>query len=178
VTDRNSHCSFCGSAFAAGQDWPRTCAGCGQISYVNPLPVAVTLLPVDRGLLVVRRSIEPQSGKLALPGGFIDVGETWQQAAARELFEETGIHADPEKIELFDVLSAPGVLLVFGLAPATAAGALPPSVPTAETEGWYLIHEPAELAFPLHTAVAKAFFARRDAEHAGAAADGGAAWLR
>jgi 8-oxo-dGTP pyrophosphatase MutT (NUDIX family) len=40
---------------------------------------------------VVRRAIPPARDTLALPGGFIDYGESWQNAAARELREETGI---------------------------------------------------------------------------------------
>jgi ADP-ribose pyrophosphatase YjhB (NUDIX family) len=132
---------------------------CGQISYVNPVPVAVTLLPVDGALLLIRRSIEPRTGELALPGGFVDLGETWQQAAVRELWEETGVRADPQAIELFGAKSAADVLLVFGLAPPTTQDALPPSQPTAETEGWELLSGPAELAFPLHTAAAAEYFA-------------------
>ena len=73
---KNSHCSYCGRPFAEGQPWPRTCAGCARVSYLNPLPVAVLLLPAGGGLLCVRRAIEPGKGLLALPGGFIDVAET------------------------------------------------------------------------------------------------------
>jgi ADP-ribose pyrophosphatase YjhB (NUDIX family) len=123
------------------------------------LPVAVLLQPVGDGLLVVRRSIEPRSGLLALPGGFIDLGETWREAAARELREETGVLIDPADVALFDVHSAPGFLLVFGLAPKIAASALPASTPTDETDGWELIDRPTELAFPLHTTAAREFFA-------------------
>jgi ADP-ribose pyrophosphatase YjhB (NUDIX family) len=121
--------------------------------------VAVTLLPVDGALLVIRRSIEPRIGELALPGGVVDLGETWQEAAARELLEETGVRADPQSIELFGAKSAPDVLLVFGLAPPTTVDALPPSGPTAETQGWELLTGPAALAFPLHTAAAAEYFA-------------------
>ncbi|RLK55276.1 NUDIX domain-containing protein [Actinokineospora cianjurensis] len=156
---RNSHCSFCGTRYPDGLPWPRQCAHCGQTSYLNPVPVAVLLLPVDSGLLVVRRDIEPK--ELALPGGFVDHGESWQAAAARELHEEAGVTVDADRITLFDALSAPdGTLLVFGLAPATTESALPPSVSTNETAGWELIQGPVPVAFPLHTRVVHAYFDR------------------
>jgi ADP-ribose pyrophosphatase YjhB (NUDIX family) len=160
VTIRNSHCSFCGSAYLPDQDWPRTCAGCGNTSYLNPLPVAVTVLPVDDGLLVIRRDVEPRRGELALPGGFIDMGESWQQAAARELKEETGIVVDAGDIRLFDVLSAPdGTVLIFGLAPRIRSAVLPAMTPTAETTEWLVIDRPQEMAFPLHTRIVAKHFA-------------------
>jgi ADP-ribose pyrophosphatase YjhB (NUDIX family) len=156
---KDSHCSYCGHAYEAGASWPRRCSACGRLSYLNPLPVAVALVPVDDGLLVVRRDVEPNRGALALPGGFIDLGESWQQAAVREVAEETGVRIDPDQIRLLDAVSAPdGTLLVFGLAPATTAAALPASAPTAETTGWELITAPTALAFPLHTAAAERFF--------------------
>lgn len=159
--EKDSHCSYCGHRYDAAAAWPRRCASCGHISYVNPLPVAVALVPVDNGLLVVRRDIEPRRGQLALPGGFIDVGESWQRAAAREVAEEAGIRIDPDTITLFDALSAPdGTLLVFGLAATTTVAELPPSAPTAEATGWELIDRPTILAFPLHTVVAERFFRR------------------
>ncbi|MFD1538495.1 NUDIX domain-containing protein [Nonomuraea guangzhouensis] len=166
MVTKNSHCSFCGQAFAPGQAWPRACAGCGNTAYLNPLPVAVLLLPVDDGLLVVRRGIEPHRGELALPGGFIDVGESWQQAAARELYEETAVVVDADRVRLFDAHSAPdGTLLVFGLAPRTISAALPPVVPTAETMEWLVIDGPRELAFSLHTGVVSAYWEQRSAFH-------------
>lgn len=162
---RDSHCSFCGAAFAEGLAWPRTCAACQSVSYKNPLPVACVLLPVidgdRRGLLLIRRGIPPQIGKLAVPGGFIGVGESWQVAGARELFEETRVRIDPETIKDFRVLSAPdGTVLIFGEAPAIDASALPPFTPTDETTERPVVFAPEPLAFPLHTRVVEELFAR------------------
>jgi ADP-ribose pyrophosphatase YjhB (NUDIX family) len=158
MPDRYAHCTFCGARFTPDQRWPRRCAACGETSYLNPKPVAVALQPVGLGLLVVRRGMPPARDRLALPGGFIDVDETWQQAAVRELSEETGLRADPSAVRLYDTLSAPdGTLLVFGLLPAIAA--LPPFQDNDETLGLDVIEGPTELGFSLHTAVANRYFA-------------------
>ncbi|GAA2811743.1 NUDIX domain-containing protein [Streptomyces showdoensis] len=160
----HSHCSTCGAAYPAGSGWPRTCAACGTTAYRNPLPVAVALLPVTgphgTGLVVITRTIEPQAGRVALPGGFVDFGEDWREAVVRELREETGIPATAAEVRLADALSSPaGHLLVFGLLPPRPATALPPSAATDETAGHHVIHTAEELAFPLHTEAVRRFFA-------------------
>jgi 8-oxo-dGTP diphosphatase len=57
-------------------------------------------------LLLIRRKNPPFQGQYALPGGFVDYGETTEQAAARELLEETGLNA--EQLSLVGVYSDPG----------------------------------------------------------------------
>ena len=156
---KNSHCSFCGHPFEVASPWPRRCAGCDNTSYLNPLPVAVLLLPVDGGVLVVRRSIPPGLGLLALPGGYINLGESWQAAAVRELREETGIEVDVREVDEFRVRSAPdGTLLVFGIAEPRTESELPPFVATNETSERVILRAPEELAFSLHTETLAAFF--------------------
>ncbi len=159
---KDSHCSYCGTAFPADAPWPRRCARCGNATYRNPLPVSVVLLPIDDGLLLVRRVNNPQAGKLVLPGGFIEVGETWQEAGAREVFEETGFTVAPGGIRLFDALSAPdGTLLVFGLAPPQSSRTLPPFVPSSETSEMTVARRPMELAFSTHTEVVARYWKER-----------------
>jgi ADP-ribose pyrophosphatase YjhB (NUDIX family) len=159
--DRFAHCGACGARFAASAGWPRTCASCGLESYRNPLPVAVLLLPVDGGLLLIRRAIEPHIGKLALPGGYVNFGESWQEGAVRELKEETGFTADAAAVREFRVLSAPdGTLLVFGIAADATSASLPAFVPSNETSESVIIKAPMETAFPLHTRVVADYFRR------------------
>ena len=167
---QHSHCSYCGTRYPVQLPWPRTCAGCGETTWSNPLPVAVVLLPVvgldgGTGLVVIRRDIEPGRGQLALPGGFIETGESWKQAAIRELLEETGIPAEVADISLFDVgSSASGYSLsIFALLPERGLHELPTSTPTAEATEWIVLAEPTRLAFPTHTEAMAAFFAGRRA---------------
>jgi ADP-ribose pyrophosphatase YjhB (NUDIX family) len=130
------------------------------------LPVAVVLYPVSytdgrTGLVVVRRDVEPARGELALPGGFIETGESWKQAAVRELREETGLLAEPDEVRLFDVQStASGYTVnIFALLPTQAAETLPGSVATDESTEWLVLTQPQPLAFPTHTEMMAAFFA-------------------
>ena len=110
-------------------------------------------------LVVVVRTIPPESGGTVLPGGFIDDREDWRHAVTRELKEETGIDAASRDVRLADAMSdSSGHLLLFGLLPERPAADLPPSHRTDETEGWQLLRRPTELAFPLHTAAVRAFF--------------------
>ncbi|MEW6432420.1 MAG: NUDIX domain-containing protein [Myxococcota bacterium] len=147
---KHAHCSWCGAAFPDGP-FPRTCTHCRRTTWLNPLPVAVLVLPVDDGVLVIRRNEGAGKGELALPGGFIDLGETWQEACARELYEETGIRIAAETVESLGVRSAPdGFLLVFGRGPWLREADLPPFVAGPEIAERRVVREPVKLAFALH----------------------------
>jgi ADP-ribose pyrophosphatase YjhB (NUDIX family) len=140
--------------------------------WANPIPVAVALVPVkDRGrtgLLVVRRAIEPRVGMLALVGGFVEEHERWQDGAAREVAEETGVVVDPTTIRLFDAVSTepfPNRILMFATTAPVDAATLPTFTPSGESSGRGLVYGPAGLdevfAFPLHIAAARRWFAEQ-----------------
>jgi ADP-ribose pyrophosphatase YjhB (NUDIX family) len=158
---RNTYCSFCGTAFNL-EIYPKKCETCSNTTYINPLPIAVALVPIGKGLLAVRRNIEPKKGMIALAGGFIELGESWQAAAVREVWEETGIKLDIETVSLFDTLSAPdGTVLVFGLFSPKNLMELPNFQSNSETQEICIIDENTEeLAFPLHTQVMKKYFGK------------------
>lgn len=156
--DRHRHCGYCGAAYGA-EIWPRVCA-CGETTWRNPIPVAVLIVPVgETGVLLIRRNIPP-AGKLALPGGFIDFGETWQAAAAREVREEAGIAIDPADIRHLRTVSPPdgSVVLVFGAATAIA-GIGDAWTANSEVTERLVVTGAVELAFPTHTEVLRAWFA-------------------
>ena len=155
-----SHCSFCGHAVSQGAPWPRQCAQCGNVSHRNPLPVAVLVVPVHGGGVICVRRAKGARG-LALPGGFIELGESWQEAAARETAEETGVLVDSVAIALLAVRSAPdGTLLVFGVAPPVPASDLERFVSSDEVAAVEVVDGPrADLAFPLHAEVLASYFA-------------------
>ncbi len=73
-----------------------------------PRPIAATIAAVVRAghVLLVRRANPPDQDRWAFPGGKIDAGERIEDAAARELLEETGVTAHPlrvfDAVDVFD----------------------------------------------------------------------------
>ena len=143
--------------------WPRRCGGCRREHFRNPIPVAVVVIPIiGGGVLTVRRSVPPAAGKLALPGGFVNWGETWQQGAVREIEEEIGIYLMAESLLLLDAVSvSEGAVLIFSASPPQNADILEKFVPNEEVSEVKIIDEAVELAFPTHTAMLQRFLQRR-----------------
>lgn len=155
---KNSHCSYCGTRFIDDLPWPKTCRHCSNTSYLNPIPVVVLLVPVGDGLVVARRNIEPQKGTLVLPGGYLDLCESWQEGAVRELYEETGIQIPASEITLYDVSNGlDNTLVISGLASRQPRSCLKP-FSSAETQEIALIEEPVDLGFPLHNLWVRRYF--------------------
>jgi ADP-ribose pyrophosphatase YjhB (NUDIX family) len=64
------------------------CADCGFIAYENPKIVVGSVVARDGNVLLCRRAIEPRRGFWTLPAGYLEHGETVQEGAAREAWEE------------------------------------------------------------------------------------------
>lgn len=86
-------CPKCSSGdfFPAGERSLK-CANCGFHFFINASAAVAALVSDPKGrLMLVTRGIEPDYGKLDLPGGFADPGETVENAVRRELLEELGL---------------------------------------------------------------------------------------
>ncbi|MBL0225286.1 MAG: NUDIX domain-containing protein [Geobacteraceae bacterium] len=159
--EKNSCCSHCGARYPAAEPWPITCTACGNTNYLNPVPVVVLLVPMGDGLVVARRNIEPRKGTLVLPGGYLDLGETWQEGAQREFLEETGIEVNASGISLYDVSNGlDNTLVISGLAAPQPLSCLKP-FSSPETQEVTLIEGPVELGFPLHNLLIRRYFAEK-----------------
>ena len=91
--DKHRYCSNCGTATHLEEaGWKRACAACGTEHFPRVDPVAIMLAVKDDKCLLGRQSNWPR-GFWSCLAGFIEPGETPEQGAARELFEEAGIKA-------------------------------------------------------------------------------------
>ena len=71
----------------------------------TPKLMVDVVIPVEEGVVLIRRGSDPFEGQWALPGGFVEVGETVEAAAVREAAEETGLGV--ELARLVGVYSEP-----------------------------------------------------------------------
>jgi len=74
------------------------CHECKTIHYQNPKPTATLICIKNKKILLVKRAFEPAKGEWSLPGGFIELGETPENAASRELKEETNLNGEVIKL--------------------------------------------------------------------------------
>lgn len=90
------------------------CQACSFIFYQDPKVVAGTVFTLDGGIVLLKRGVEPALGKWVFPGGYVDRGESVQDAAVRETKEESQL--DVKLGPLLNVYSyprSPNVIVVY-----------------------------------------------------------------
>ena len=158
------YCPYCGTGlvekFCEGA-LRRYCNRCNEPIYENPLP-ATCMVVVDNKdrVLLVKRSVEPKKGFWCLPGGFMELGETPEKAALRELKEETGLAG---KIDmLLGVLANPSALyhtvLMVGYLVKSYSGNLIAG-DDANDAAYFYYNELPEIAFESHTSFIRMYYA-------------------
>ena len=93
--EQKRHCPFCGKLlsrrFVEGRK-RLYCRFCSRPIYENPIPATcIVVADGNDRVLLVMRAVEPKKGQWCLPGGFIELGESPEEGALRELVEETGL---------------------------------------------------------------------------------------
>lgn len=163
-------CSHCGESVSQkipdGDNRPRfVCGSCDTIHYQNPRIVAGCLPIHEHRVLLCRRAIEPRRGFWTLPAGFMENGETTEQAALRETLEEANARVRAQ--HLYMLFNLPHINQVYMFFKAELAdldfSAGEESLEVrlfAETEiPW------DELAFPTIGKTLKAYFTDRLSDH-------------
>lgn len=161
-----NYCSDCGATVSLktpenDERLRFVCDACGMIHYQNPKIVAGALPVWGEQVLLCRRAIAPRYGLWTLPAGFMENGETTDQAAAREAREEA--NATLRDLQLYTVISIPHINQVYMLYRCGLVSMdFSPGMESLETR---LFHEHeipwGELAFPAVRKTLECFFRDR-----------------
>lgn len=151
-------CIRCGQPLAerevAGQRRP-VCEACGYIHFDDPKLAVGVVAERDGQILLVRRNHEPGMGRWSFPSGFVDAGEVLEEAAAREVVEETGVRVAVEG--LLGAYSRRGERTVFIAYAARVIGGQLLIGPEAMDVGYFPPDALPDLAFPHDLAIVAAW---------------------
>ena len=159
------YCSNCGekNIFGPMEGQSRFyCKFCKKIHYENPKPTATLICMNEDKLLLVKRAVEPAKGKWGLPGGFIELGETPNEGAIRELKEETNLNGNP--IRLLGHCSHHntifGDVLLLGIEMKVVNWGEMEAGDDAAAAKLFILNELPPLAFSCHEKIVKIFQSR------------------
>ncbi len=99
ILEKFCYCPKCGSShFVEDTEKSKKCENCGFEYFLNPsAAVAAFILNRNGKILIERRKKDPAKGMFDLPGGFVDVRETAENAIVREVMEETSLNVTDAK---------------------------------------------------------------------------------
>lgn len=140
------YCNRCGQPLSAQEKFGRlrpVCTTCGFVRFDDPkVAVAAVITQADQ-ILLVKRAIDPERGKWALPAGYVDRGEDPSLALIREVREETGLEV--VTTQLVDVMFDGLVILIVYRAHIT--GGTLCADDDAEACDWFSAQNLPELGF-------------------------------
>ncbi len=149
MTEEDRFCPSCAAALETksvfGHDRP-VCPDCGRIIFYDPKVAVICIVPRDGKVLMIRRATELGYGLWGLPGGYVDRGEVLERAAAREVWEETGLRVEPG--DLIGLFSEPGNPVMVVVYAAQETGGTLEAGPEALEVGFFDVDALPELAFP------------------------------
>ncbi len=165
------YCPSCGSPDSPQAGHPFRCGECGFVLYVNTTCATAAFLERPDGtVLFIRRAKDPAKGMLAIPGGFIDPGETAEFGLRREFQEEVGLAVgDIEYLcshpNVYNYRGISYQVLDFFFTATSAPDAEPQSLDGVASFEWLMPEEvdADEIAFPSMREAMVAFLEKRNA---------------
>lgn len=143
------HCPSCAARLlpkeVAGKLRP-VCTECGRVVYYDPKVAATCIVQRGDEVLMVRRAVQPGIGLWSMPGGYVDRGEVIEEAAAREVLEETGLEVEVGRlVGLFSERDHPVIVAAFT---ARETGGSLSAGEEAQEVGFFPLDYLPPLAFP------------------------------
>ena len=74
------------------------CSDCGRTIWNDPKLAGAAIVPIDDGIVMVQRAIEPAIGRWSFPSGYVNRGEKVERAVEREVLEECGLQTTVEQL--------------------------------------------------------------------------------
>lgn len=143
------YCQQCGHGLAEktieGKVRPY-CQSCGFVVFLDPKVAAVVLVSKDGKLVLVQRNIEPAFGRWSFPSGYVDRGEVVEDAAVREVKEETGLNVRLN--DFIGLYSSTGDVVILAVYSAEVVGGKLEAGTEAQDVGLFAVDELPPLPFP------------------------------
>ncbi len=137
------------------------CGDCGAVAFVDPKLAVVVVASRDSRILMVKRDIEPMMGRWSFPSGYVDRGEVVEEAAVREVREETNV--DVSLDALLGVYSRRGAPVVLVAYAATITRGEPSAGDEAQDAALFASDALPPLPFPNDDAIIADWRRRSDA---------------
>ena len=141
------------------------CPKCARVIYFDPKVAATCVVERAGKVLMVRRALEPGISLWSFPGGYVNRGEVVEEAAAREVIEETGLEVEVQSlVGLFSEREHPVIVAAFT---ARETGGDLEAGPEAQEVDFFFPESLPPLAFPRDKEILARWTAMRDGTDAG-----------
>lgn len=145
----DQYCSVCAAVLELRESngaLRPVCPACGRVVYYDPKVAAITIISREGKVLLIRRANQPGYGLWSVPGGYVDRGEVVEEAAIREIREETGLEVEIDLLlGLYSEAGRPVIVAAFS--GNERGGELEPG-PEALDLGFFALENLPTMAFP------------------------------